>query len=355
MPAVGYIGAFDDQYPRNQIIRAGLAAHGWTVHSAPLSPRLSTLRKLPLLWGAMRREARACDRFILAEFNQLLAPFAIGFGRLLRRPVLVDYLVGLYDAHVLDRETTRPGTARAWVFRAFDRWNVATAPAIFTDTATHREALRGIAGPGADRLAVVPVGVYDHWWYPRPAPRREPGEPLLVQFFGNYIPFHGVDVILAAAGRLAGDGRFRFELIGRGQTYRAAVQGAERLGLRRLTFVDPIPPAELPARVAAADICLGVFGARPKTDYVVPNKLYHCLALGRPVITAESTAVREFFAPGEHLITVPPGDPGALADALRSLADDPAERARLGGAAAARIREAYTPVTVVRPLLPLLG
>ena len=105
MPTVGYIGAFDQQYPRNQIIRAGLAAHGWTVRPAPLPPRLSTRRKLPLLWGAMRREAPACDRFILAEFNQLLAPFAVGFGRRLRRPVLVDYLVGLYDAHVLDRET----------------------------------------------------------------------------------------------------------------------------------------------------------------------------------------------------------------------------------------------------------
>ena len=67
---------------------------------------------------------------------------------------------------------------------------------------------------------------------------------------------------------------------------------------------------------------LGVFGRTAKAKRVVPNKVYQGLAMARPVITADSPAVREFFAPGEHLHTVPAGDPEALADAVVELAED---------------------------------
>jgi len=356
MPAISVIGAFKAHYPRNQILRAGLADCGWEVRAAPIAVDRRTAGRLRLLWPAMRREAPGCDVFLLAEFNQLLAPFAVLFGRRLGRPVAVDYLVGLYDAAVLDRESLSPRSPKAAIWRAVDRLNCALAPLIFTDTAAHRAAFRGIVGAAADRLGVVPVGVYPEWWHPGLTRDADPARrDLLIQFFGTYIPFHGVEVILEAAHLLRDDPGLRFELIGRGQTYAAMRRRAEALGLANVTFADAVPPPELPARVAAADICLGVFGARAKTGYVVPNKLYQCLALGKPVITAESAAVREFFTPGEHLLTVPPGDGEALAAAIRTLADAPDERARLGGKAAAAIRDAFTPAGVARSLLPELS
>lgn len=356
MPVVSVIGAFKAHYPRNQILRAGLAACGWEVRSAPLDVRQSTFRKLLPLWRTMRREAASCDVFLLAEFNQLLAPFALLFGRWLGRPVAVDYLVGLYDATVQDRETLSPRSPKAAIWRVVDRLNCALAPLIFTDTAAHRAAFRATVGAVADRLGVVPVGVYPQWWHPGLAPDTDPNRrELLIQFFGTYIPFHGVEVILEAAHLLRDDRRLRFELIGGGQTYAAIRRRAEALALPNVTFTDPVPPPELPARVAAADICLGVFGARAKTDYVVPNKLYQCLALGKPVITAESAAVREFFTPGEHLLTVPPGDGRALAAAICALAEAPDERARLGATAAMVIQDVFTPPGVARSLLPHLS
>ncbi len=50
---------------------------------------------------------------------------------------------------------------------------------------------------------------------------------------------------------------------------------------------------------------------------------------------------REIGSHGEHLLLVPPRDPQALTGALRSLVDDPALRARLGHAAAARAGRAF--------------
>jgi glycosyltransferase involved in cell wall biosynthesis len=46
-------------------------------------------------------------------------------------------------------------------------------------------------------------------------------------------------------------------------------------------------------------------------------------------------------------VFVAPGDPAATAAALRRLADDPAEVARLGAAARARAEADYTPARVV--------
>ena len=351
--SVCYLGAFDPTYSRNRIIRAGLEARGVRVSLAPLPRGLNFRQTLPRLWETMRREAQRSDAQIVAEFNQLLAPLAVGLGRLLGKPVIVDYTVGLFESHVLDNNAVKPRLWRQRLYQALDRWNVDAAAGAFTDTNRHRDAFRQQFG-GGRRLAVVPVGVADEWLRPPELPPKPPGEPLLVQFYGGFNPFHGTEVILRALSWLNLDPRFRFEMIGRGPMHQAALHRARLLGIRRLDFIDPPDTPELVRRVARADICLGVFARRDKTTYVVPHRLMECMALGKPVLTSESPAVDEYFQPGEHLIVVPPSDPGALAKRLRALADDPDERARLGQAAAAVIRAHYTPAQVVAPLIALL-
>lgn len=63
-------------------------------------------------------------------------------------------------------------------------------------------------------------------------------------------------------------------------------------------------------------MCLGVFGTGPKTELVVPNKVLQALAAGRPVITADTSAIREQTWPAHALTLIPAGDPAALADTL---------------------------------------
>ena len=56
---------------------------------------------------------------------------------------------------------------------------------------------------------------------------------------------------------------------------------------------------------------------------MIPNKAYHALACGAPLITADTPAARELLRDGENALLVPPGDPAALAEAMRRLAADP--------------------------------
>lgn len=73
----------------------------------------------------------------------------------------------------------------------------------------------------------------------------------------------------------------------------------------------------------------------------LPNSALEALAAGRPVVAASHGGLPEIVREGETGLLVPPGDPRALANALRELADDPARRQRMGTAAAADARQRF--------------
>ena len=76
----------------------------------------------------------------------------------------------------------------------------------------------------------------------------------------------------------------------------------------------------LPDELHRASCALGIFGTSAKAARVIPNKAFQALACGTPLVTADTPAARELLRDGESALLVPPGDPQALADALRRLA-----------------------------------
>lgn len=335
------MGSFDPVYPRHQIIRVGLERYGIEVSTYNIPKGTKTLACAPRLlrnWQLVRDH----DLVIVPAFNQLLSPIVWLIAQLTHKPILSDYMVGLTDAIVHEREEGNIFQRVLWW--QVDKFNVRNMPCI-TDTAAHIQLYQAIWKAPMRKMDVLFVGAYDDWFNEQPQPPTD-GE-LVVQFFGTYIPFHGVDVIIDAIAyynqHLSDLPNVRFELIGTGNTYRACRDQAERLKIDNITFIKYVKPDELAAKIAKASVCLGVFGPRDKTDYVVANKVFQSLAVGRAVITAEAPALYECFTPGEHLMTVPTGDPAALALAIHALLKNPTERARLGAAGAARIREAFLP------------
>jgi glycosyltransferase involved in cell wall biosynthesis len=329
------LGAFDPDYARHAILHAGLEAAGVDVVVRRLPKQAGTAARARLL---ARAALHGFDALIIPAFNQTLGPLAWARTRGRRRPaVLLDYMVGLADVNA-DRATV--SGARAGLFRLIDRFNLRMLDSM-TDTAAHRDHFARTLNLDTRRVRVVPVGVVEHWLDVPPPPLTP---PYTVTFIGTYIPFQGVEVILQAAARLRGDSRLRFRLIGNGQTYPAMARLAETLRLDNVRFDAGFYPfCDLQTLLSESTFILGVFGAAEKTAYVVPNKVFDGLAMGRPVITADSPALREYFTPGEHLVAVPPGDAEALAEALAALAGDADRIAALGAAARARIQAAFLP------------
>jgi glycosyltransferase involved in cell wall biosynthesis len=115
-----------------------------------------------------------------------------------------------------------------------------------------------------------------------------------------------------------------------------------------------VPYELLDREIASSAMCLGIFGTSAKAARVVPNKVFQAMAVGRPIVTADTPAAREVLTDGEDAVLVPAGDPGALAEAMIGLASDPERRARLGANAHRRFVETGAPDVVARRFLASL-
>ena len=79
---------------------------------------------------------------------------------------------------------------------------------------------------------------------------------------------------------------------------------------------------DLSNRIAESEICLGIFSKEPKAQRVIPCKVFNILAMGKPLITADTPATREVFTHGKNAYLIPPGDSHALAEAILLLHKD---------------------------------
>ena len=80
----------------------------------------------------------------------------------------------------------------------------------------------------------------------------------------------------------------------------------------------------------------------------LPRSLMEAMGLGCAVIGTAVDGIAEIIEHEVSGLLVPPRDPVALASAMERLAGDPALRARLGEAAASRVRERYGAALMAR-------
>jgi phosphatidylinositol alpha 1,6-mannosyltransferase len=146
-------------------------------------------------------------------------------------------------------------------------------------------------------------------------------DTIVVAYVGRLAIEKGLDVALAAMHRLAGatNPRIVFALAGDGP-YAEYCRANAPAGTH---FVGRIEGDALSAFFASAD--LFIF---PSTTDTFGNVLLEAMASGLPVIAADVGPTRELLANGGG-ITVTPGDPAALVDAIQWLATDPARRRSL--------------------------
>lgn len=263
----------------------------------------------------------------------------------LRAPLVVDAMVSLADTFSGDRR--RGGRLLGTLFAAVDRLMLRVASVVMVDTSAHADFFSRRFGVASYRIIVVPVGAeVDHF------PRAEPRGGQCALFYGKLAPLHGVETVLTAAVER---GVPRIRLIGSGQLSAALKGQIGRARASGLEHVEWVEYEALGAEIAGAAICLGIFGTGEKAARVIPNKVFQAMAVGRPVITGDTPAIRDAIRDGVEGILVPPGDAPALARAMRRLAADPPLAATLGANAHARFLEIGHPAAVAAAFLRGLG
>lgn len=326
-------GTYDTGKPRIRILRDGLRELGITVDEihAPIWEDVSDKSSLHgfakwltrglrlfcayprLVWRYLR--APAHDAVLVSYPGQLDALVLRPFAWLRRKPLVLDWFISAYDTVVNDRRLISPRHPVAWLMWCGEWLAAHAATYAFMDTAAHARRMEAIFHLRPDSVGRVWVGAEPPFFQPQPI-RSTSNRPLQVLFYGQFIPLHGIETIVGAA-RLTRAMPIRWTLIGRGQDAPRIRKLLADDPLSNVEWIDWVDYPNLPAAIAHADVCLGIFGSSGKAASVIPNKVFQIVAMGKPLVTCDSPAVRELLAntpPCTQLIT--PGDAEALARAV---------------------------------------
>jgi rhamnosyl/mannosyltransferase len=163
------------------------------------------------------------------------------------------------------------------------------------------------------------------------------GARPLILTVGRHVYYKGLDVLIRAMQDLDAE----LWIGGRGPLTKTLMQLARDLGLaERVKFVGFIPDPLLVAYYETCDVFCMPSVERSEQFGLVQLEAMYCR---KPVVTTRlGTGVEYVTLDGETGLVVPPKDPLALADALRTLLGNPALRERMGAAGRQRIEGVFS-------------
>lgn len=203
------------------------------------------------------------------------------------------------------------------------------------------EIVRGWGIP-AERISVLPNPTPPVPSLPDPEPRERP----LLAFAGRMTAPKALGVALEAVAQVP---EVDLELAGDGDERAALEARAHELGLDgHVRFLGSLPRDDVLALFRRADAAL-----LSSAWENFPHTLVEALAVGTPAIATDVGGVREIVEHGENGLLVAPGDPAALADAIRRFLADEQLRARLT-AGAAPSAERFSPERIYGELEAIL-
>ena len=267
-----------------------------------------SVRKVDLVWGTSPPIFQAITAWALARFKgvpflfevrDLWPDFAIAVG-VLRQPLLIR------------------------MSRWMERFLYAHADCVVVNSPGFDDHVRS---KGAKRVVVLPNGADIEMFDP-----HDDGDEfrklhaLHDKFVVLYAGAHGMSndlgILLEAASFLQRNSEIQIVLLGDGKEKSALQDRVQRMGLKNVRFVAPLPKSEIPSAIAAAQICVAILKPIELYKTVYPNKVFDYMAAGRPIVLAIGGVIREVLENASAGIAVPPGDPKALAAALLRLFED---------------------------------
>jgi glycosyltransferase involved in cell wall biosynthesis len=296
----------------------------WLVPIDPLPPApfrqllkikyVRTIVTQLLYWPLLVQELARADVvhvFSAAYSSFLLAPLpAILIGKLLRRPVLLNYHSGQAPGHLRKSAITR------FVLRHVVDLNVVPSRFLQEVFATF------------DIPALVVANSIDVASFPYR--RRQPLRPRLLTT-RNFEALYNVSCTLRAFALVqARHPDATLTVVGDGSQESMLKQLAADLELRNVTFAGRVPPARVHEFYADADI----YVQTPSIDNM-PLSVLESFASGLPVVATNIGGVPAILTDGVHGYLAPDNDAAGIAAQIESILANPAEAQRRADAARA--------------------
>lgn len=333
---VCFFGTYRANYVRNLVIIHGLRAQGVMVHECHAPLWHSVEDRVKQASGGWRhpefwlRVVRAYLKLIrnhtqIPDYDVMLVgypgQFDVFLGRWLtwwrRRPMALDILMSL---HLIaeERGLTKKSPFTGKLIFFLEKFGLKLPDLLIADTPEYQEYYCQKYGLSPCKFKLVPLGVDDRIYYPRPH-LHPPTDYFRVLYYGTFIPLHGVETMIRAAALLQDHVSIQFDFYGDGQERLSAMELTEELGLKNVHFRGWIDKEDLPDEIAKSHICLGVFGTTKQSRCTIQNKIWEGMMMQRPVVTGDAETIRQQLVHKEHLLLVERANPRALADAILQL------------------------------------
>jgi glycosyltransferase involved in cell wall biosynthesis len=154
-----------------------------------------------------------------------------------------------------------------------------------------------------------------------------PGDTLVL-YVGAHGISHGLASVADAAAVLDGD-HVHFAFVGEGAAKRHLENRVAALQLDNVTMLPGVARHKVPDLLAAADVCLVPLRDVPLFSTFIPSKIFEYFGAGKAVVGAVRGEPAAILQEGGAVV-VEPERPADLADAIRTLACDPARRSAMG-------------------------
>ena len=191
-------------------------------------------------------------------------------------------------------------------------------------------------GLGTGSIAVIPNGV-DAAAYPERSAESRQRPVRSVITVANLRPEKSHETLIAAAGLLRADfPDVQFQIVGAGPR-RAELEAMVRATQleRAITFLGH--REDVGRLLTQADVFV-----LPSRSEAFPNAAIEAMAAGLPVVASAAGGLLDLIEDGSTGRLVQPGDPDALAAALRALFTNRQAAAQLGAAARAHVGQRYS-------------
>lgn len=271
------------------------------------------------------------ERFSLFSYAGLELAREIGV------PLVVELNAPLVREQSEYRNLVLKGTATELEERV-----LAGADAVIVVSRTLEEHVREV-GVASERITVLPNGVDAERFRPSVSGRAARSRFGLdgkrtIGFVGSLKPWHDLDTLLLAVGRLhEEDPDIRLLIVGEGPLGEQLRAAAEP----HVIYAGPAPHSEIAAYLAAMDVVVVPY-ARRADLYFSPLKLFEAMAMARPIVGARIGQVAEIIVEGGTGLLYDPGDASDLASKIEQIFSSPDRGARLGGNARERVVASHT-------------
>jgi glycosyltransferase involved in cell wall biosynthesis len=256
----------------------------------------------------------------------------------LHHPITVDRDLEVAEAKRSGAGLKRRFSLKRWYgFLGMQMKVAKEIPRIITVSESSRKDIVAQMGVRPEQLHIVPVGV-DHERF-RPLPHIERKPHRVMTTASADVPLKGLRPLLEAIAKVRTERPVELLIIGKKREGSVLPQLLDQLGLNDIvTFESEVSDSRMVELYNEATVA------------VVPS-LYEgfslpaieFMACGTPLVTTTGGALPEVTGPdGEAALTVPPGDPGALAVAIGRMLDSPELRAQMSARGRARVEARFT-------------